>query len=308
MRPDSLIYIAGHRGLLGSAIVRKLNQQGFHNLLFKTSNELDLTKQPDVFNFMDSHQPEYVFLCAAKVGGIKANMNSPAEFLYTNLQIQNNLIEAAHKAGIKKMLFVASSCIYPKFSPNPITEDYLLTGALEPTNEGYALAKIAGIKLCQFYRRQYNMDFISAIPPNLFGVNDHYDLETSHLLPALINKIHVAKKQGKEKITLWGSGKPRREFMLSDDCAEGLLFLMEHYSEESHINMGTNKDHSVLELAQITAKVLGADVNFNFDTTQPDGMMQKLLDSSRINKLGWESKISIEEGIKVAYKDFLSKY
>lgn len=308
MRSDSLIYVAGHRGLLGSAIVRKLNEKGFHNLLLRTSTELDLTNQQDVFKFMSSHKPEYVFLCAAKVGGIKANMSSPAEFLYTNLQIQNNIIHAAYKTAVKKLLFVASSCIYPKLSVNPITDDSLLTGLLEPTNEGYALAKIAGIKLCRFYRQQYKSDFIAAIPPNLFGINDHYDLEKSHLLPALIHKIHLAKKNDQKKITLWGSGKPRREFMLSDDCADGLLFLMEHYSEERPVNMGTNKDHSVLELAQITAKVLDADVDFTFDTTQPDGMMKKLLDSSRINKLGWESKISIEEGIKIAYKDFLSKY
>ena len=308
MKLDSLIYVAGHRGLLGSAIVRNLKLHGFNNLLLKTSSELDLTQQSEVFNFMQAHRPEYVFVCAAKVGGIRENINAPADFLYTNLQIQNNIIESAYKMGVKKLLFVASSCIYPKFSKNPITEETLLTGELEPTNEGYALAKIAGIKLCAFYRLQYKCDFISAIPPNLFGINDHYDLNKSHLLPALIHKIHVAKTEGKKEVILWGTGKPRREFMLGDDCADGLLFLMQHYSDARPINMGTNIDHSVLELAQITARVLKADVNFVFDTSQPDGMLQKLLDSSKINAIGWRSKISLEEGVKIAYHDFLSKY
>jgi GDP-L-fucose synthase len=308
MKSDSLIYVAGHRGLLGSAIVRKLKQQGFCNLLLKTSQELDLTKQTDVFDFLSIHRPEYMFISAAKVGGIRSNMNAPAEFLYVNLQIQNNLIAAAYKTGVKKILFVASSCIYPKDSTIPIQEDSLLSGPLEPTNEGYALAKIAGIKLCQYYRRQYGVNYISAIPPNLFGINDNYDINNSHLLPAIIHKIHLAKKENKKEIILWGSGKPRREFMLSDDCADGLLFLMNHYSGESPINLGTNKDHSVRELASVTAGILKFDLHIHFDTSQPDGMMRKLIDSSRVNALGWQSKISIEEGIEVAYKDYLGTY
>jgi len=300
--------VAGHRGLLGSAVVRKLQKEGFNNLLLKTSRELDLRNQAETFKFFEEYKPQYVFLCAAKVGGIQANMDSPATFLYENMMINANVMEAARKVEVKKLLFVASSCIYPRISKIPIKESALLKGELEPTNEGYAIAKIAGIKLCEFYRKEYGCNFISAIPPNLFGINDHYDLRSSHLLPALILKVHLLKKENATILNVWGTGTPRREFMLSDDCADALLFLMNNYVEKSPINCGTGIDHSVVELAYATAKVLGVNITITHDLSKADGMPKKLIDSSRINDLGWKPNYSLEEGIQIAYEDFLTKH
>lgn len=301
------IYVAGHRGLLGSAVVRRLQAEGFSNLILRTSSEVDLTNQSQAFAFLDEQKPEYVFDCAAKVGGIKANMIAPAEFLYRNLEIQNNLFEGCRRAGVKKLLFVGSSCIYPGQAPCPIKESALLTGPFEPTNEGYAIAKVAGVRMCQFYRKQYDCDYVAAIPTNLFGINDHYDLEKSHLLPALIRKVHDAKTEGRRVIEVWGSGTPRREFMLSDDCADALVFLMKNYSGGEPVNVGTGVDHTVIELAQAVARVLAHDVEIKTDPTKPDGMMRKLVDVTRLAGLGWRSGISLEQGIRVAYDDFLSQ-
>ncbi|MBI3543884.1 MAG: GDP-L-fucose synthase, partial [Deltaproteobacteria bacterium] len=249
--------------------------------------------------------PEYVFDCAAKVGGIKANMDAPAEFLYLNLQIQNNVFEAARLSGVKKLLFVGSSCIYPKQAECPIREESLLTGPFEPTNEGYAIAKVAGVRMCQYYRKQYGSNYIAAIPTNLYGPGDHYDLNKSHLLPALIRKTHEAKLAGRDSIEVWGSGKPRREFMTSDDCADALVFLMRKYEGAEPINVGTGVDHTILELAETVARVLGARVSFKLDATKPDGMMRKVVDVSRLTELGWKSRIALEDGIRTAYEDFL---
>lgn len=307
MNKDSKIYVAGHRGLLGSAILKKLKSQGYTNIIYRTHAELDLQNQADTFDFISKEKPEFIFLSAAKVGGIKANIDSPAEFLYSNLQIQNNVIEAARRFVAKKLLFVGSSCIYPREAACPIRESALLTGLLEPTNEGYALAKIAGIRMCQFYRKQYGCDFISAIPANLFGPGDHYDLEKSHLVPALILKIHRLKMQGKSDLQIWGSGNPRREFMLSDDCADALCFLFENYSDSEPVNVGTGTDLTVTEIALAVAKILGVDVKLNLDPTKPDGMMRKVLNVDKMKSMGWSSKISFEEGIRVAYEDFLDK-
>ena len=307
MNKSSKIYVAGHRGLLGSALVRKLQSQGFTNLLLRTSSELDLRDQAKTTQFLQSEKPEYVFVSAAKVGGIKANIDSPAAFLFENLEIQNNLIDGSYKAGVKKLLFVGSSCIYPREAPCPIKEESLLTGPLEPTNEGYALAKIAGIRLCQFYRKQYGCNFISAIPTNLFGPNDHYDLEKSHLVPALILKIHRLKMENKTELQVWGSGKPRREFMLSDDCADALVFLMQNYSGAEPLNVGIGEDATVPEIALAVAKVLGVKVDIKLDPSKPDGMMRKVVDVSKLKAMGWQSQISFEAGIRTTYAAFLEK-
>ena len=305
--PKSKVYIAGHGGLLGSAVHRKLVASGFSNFVLRTSRELDLTDTTATFNFLAQEKPEYVFLCAAKVGGIQANLDAPAEFLYQNLAIQNNVIEGSRQAGVTKLLFVGSSCIYPNPPRCPITEDQLLQGPFEFSNEGYAIAKTAGIRLCQFYRKQYGCDFISAIPTNLFGVNDHYDLKKSHLLPALIRKIHTAKVEGRSEIEVWGTGQPRREFMLSDDCADGLVFLMQNYSGPEFFNVGTGVDHSIVELVEKVAQVLKHPVKIRLDPTKPDGMMRKVLDVSKLEAMGWKSKVSLEEAIRVAYEDFLKR-
>ncbi|HLD49838.1 MAG TPA: GDP-L-fucose synthase [bacterium] len=302
------IYIAGHRGLLGSAVLRRLQSEGFSKLVLRTSQELDLRNQSRTFEFFEKEKPDYVFVCAAKVGGIQANIDSPGQFLYDNLAIQNNVMEAARKTGVKKLLFAASTCIYPAQAPQPLKEEYLLQGPLEPTNEGYAIAKIAGVRLCQFYRKQYGCNFIAAAPTNLFGINDHYDLKTSHLLPALMVKIHAAKKNGQKQVTLWGSGRPRREFMLSDDCADALVFLMRHYNDSLHINVGTGMDASVADLAGTVREVLGAGVEFIFDTSKPDGMLRKQTDITRLEALGWKSKSPLKEGIRIAYADFLKRF
>jgi GDP-L-fucose synthase len=305
MKLDSKIYVAGHRGLLGSAVVRRLKKSGYENLLLRTSAELDLSNQENTYSFLNKEKPDFVFLCAAKVGGIKANMEAQGDFLFRNLQIQNNVIEGARRAGVKKLLFVGSSCIYPKAISTPIREDQLLTGALEETNEGYAVAKIAGIKLCQFYRRQHGCDYISAIPSNLFGISDNFDLNTGHMLPAMIHKAHLLKGKSNAEITVWGTGTPRREFMLSDDCADAMIFIMENYSAEEPINIGTGKDETILNLVKTVLSTLEINAKIIFDSSKPDGMMRKVLDVAKLHKLGWQSKFTIEEGIRIAYEDFL---
>jgi GDP-L-fucose synthase len=305
--PDSKIYVAGHRGLLGSAVYRRLEREGCRNIITRKSAELDLRDEKSTFKFLESERPEFVFLCAAKVGGIKANMEALADFYYDNVRIQNNVIEGSRRAGVKKLLFVGSSCIYPKEAPCPIREDSLLTGPLEPTNEGYAIAKIAGIKMCEFYRKQHGCDFISAQPTNLFGINDNYDLQTSHVLPAIIRKVHEAKGAGEKELVVWGSGKPRREFLLSDDAADALVFLMRNYSGDRHVNVGTGEDVTILEMVRTVIDVLEAKLEIKLDPSRPDGTMRKVMDVTRINAMGWQAKTPLREGIKIAYRDFLEK-
>lgn len=305
MNRDSKIYVAGHRGLVGSAIVRNLEERGYTNIICRTHKELDLTRQADVEKFFEEEKPEYVFLAAAKVGGIHANNTRPAEFIYENLMIESNIIHSAYKYGVKKLLFLGSSCIYPKFANQPIKEEYLLTGELEPTNEAYAIAKITGIELCKFYRRQYGCDFISAMPTNLYGINDNFDLETSHVLPALIRKFHEAKINNQEEVVMWGTGKPLREFMYVDDLADALVHLMLNYSDEIHVNMGTGKDLSIGELAQIVKEVVGYEGKIVNDLSKPDGTPRKLLDVSRLEATGWKYKTELREGIEKVYKWYL---
>lgn len=305
MNKDSKIYVAGHRGLVGSAIVRNLEERGYTNIIYRTHKELDLTRQVEVEKFFEEEKPEYVFLAAAKVGGIHANNTRPAEFIYDNLMIESNIIHSAYKYGVKKLLFLGSSCIYPKFANQPIKEKYLLTGELEPTNEAYAIAKITGIELCKFYRRQYGCDFISAMPTNLYGINDNFDLETSHVLPALIRKFHEAKINNQEEVVMWGTGKPLREFMYVDDLADALVHLMLNYSDEIHVNMGTGKDLSIGELAQIVKEVVGYEGKIVNDLSKPDGTPRKLLDVSRLEATGWKYKTELRDGIKKVYKWYL---
>lgn len=305
MEKNSKIYVAGHRGLVGSAIVRNLKERGFTNLLVRTHKKLDLKRQEDVEKFFEQEKPEYVFLAAAKVGGIHANSTYPAEFIYDNLMIESNIIHSSYKNKVKKLLFLGSSCIYPKFAEQPIKEEYLLTGELEETNEAYAIAKITGIELCKFYRRQYGCDFISAMPTNLYGINDNFDLETSHVLPALIRKIHEAKIANKEEVVIWGTGKPLREFMYVDDLADALVHLMLNYSEEIHVNMGTGKDISIGELAEVVKEVIGYKGKIVNDLSKPDGTPRKLLDVSRLEVTGWKYKIELKEGIEKTYKWYL---
>ena len=305
MNKDSKIYVAGHRGLVGSAIVRNLEERGYTNIIYRTHKELDLTRQVEVEKFFEEEKPEYVFLAAAKVGGIHANNTRPAEFIYDNLMIESNIIHSAYKYGVKKLLFLGSSCIYPKFANQPIKEEYLLTGELEPTNEAYAIAKITGIELCKFYRRQYGCDFISAMPTNLYGINDNFDLETSHVLPALIRKFHEAKINNQEEVVMWGTGKPLREFMYVDDLADALVHLMLNYSDEIHVNLGTGKDLSIGELAQIVKEVVGYEGKIVNDLTKPDGTPRKLLDVSRLEATGWKYKTELREGIEKVYKWYL---
>jgi len=304
MKYESKIYVAGHNGLVGSAIVRSLIKSGYTNLILKSSKELNLERQTEVEQFFCEYQPEYVFLVAAKVGGINANNKYPAEFIYKNLMIQSNVINTSLLYGVKKLLFLGSSCIYPKESKQPIKEEYLFDGKLEPTNEAYALAKIAGIRMCSFYRKQYNVDFISAMPTNLYGINDNFDLETSHVLPAIIRKIHEAKKNNQKNIILWGTGEPKREFLYVDDLADACIFLMLNYSSEEHINIGTGKDISIFELAHKIMDIINYKGEIIFDKTKPNGTMKKVLDVNRINELGWSSKTSLEEGIKITYNWF----
>lgn len=305
MEKNSKIYVAGHRGLVGSAIVRNLEERGFTNIIGKTHKELDLTRQDEVEKFFETEKPEYVFLAAAKVGGIQANNTTPAEFIYDNLMIETNIINSAYKNKVKKLLFLGSSCIYPKFAEQPIKEEYLLTGELEPTNEAYAIAKITGIELCKFYRRQYGCDFISAMPTNLYGINDNFDLETSHVLPALIRKFHEAKINNAEEVVMWGTGKPLREFMYVDDLADALVHLMLNYSDEIHVNMGTGKDLTIGKLAEIVKEVVGFEGKIVNDLSKPDGTPRKLLDVSRLESTGWKYKIELKEGIEKVYRWYL---
>lgn len=306
MRRKSKIYVAGHRGLVGSAIVRKLREDGFDNLLLRTHGELDLTRQGEVEGFFEDEAPEYVFLAAAKVGGILANDTYPAEFISTNLCIQNNIIHASYLSGVKKLLFLGSSCIYPKLCPQPIKEEYLLSGPLEPTNEAYAIAKIAGIKMCEFYNRQYGTRFIGVMPTNLYGPHDNFDLETSHVLPALIRKCHEAKAGNKREVVIWGTGSPRREFLHVDDLADACVSLMQNYDGREIVNIGVGEDLTIRELAELIAGVIGFKGDLRFDASKPDGTPQKLLDVFRLNNLGWRARISLEEGIKQTYEWYLS--
>jgi len=310
MKKDSKIFVAGDRGLVGSALVRTLEQKGYQNLIRRSRTELDLTDQAAVETFFEREKPEYLFLAAAKVGGIYANGAFPAEFIRANLAMAINLIQASHKYGLKKLLFLGSSCIYPKHAPQPLKEEYLLTGPLEPTNEAYAIAKIAGLKMCAAYNRQYGTDYLAVMPTNLYGPNDNFDLETSHVLPALIRKFHEAKIQAKPTVTLWGTGRPRREFLHVDDLADACVYLMENYSHQEVgelVNIGTGADLTIRELAGLIRKTVGYEGGLVFDSSKPDGTPRKLLDVSRMRSLGWEAKIGLEEGIRRTYEWFLSR-
>ncbi len=303
MEKDSSIYVAGHKGMVGSAILRKLQAEGYSNIICKTSKELDLRNQQETANFFEVYKPEYVFLAAAKVGGILANDKYKAEFLYDNLMIQNNVIHQAYKSGVKKLLFLGSSCIYPKMAPQPLKEEYLLTGLLEPTNEPYAIAKIAGIKMCDAYRYQYGCNFISVMPTNLYGPNDNYDLNTSHVLPAMIRKFHEAKEHNIPEVVLWGSGKPLREFLHADDLADACYFLMQRYNEAGFVNIGVGNDISIAELANLIKGIVGYEGTIVWDATKPDGTPRKLMDVSKLQQAGWEASISLEDGIRRVYKE-----
>jgi len=308
MNPDAKIFVAGHRGLVGSAIVRALQKQGYVNLIVKTRQELELLNNNAVKTFFAKEKPEYVFLAAAKVGGILANNTYPADFIYQNLVVQNNVIHNVHLNKVKKLLFLGSSCIYPKNCPQPIKEEYLLDGKLEPTNEAYATAKIAGIIMCQAYNKQYDTNFISLMPTNLYGPNDNFDLETSHVLPALIRKFHDAKIGNKKEMPLWGTGIPKREFLHVDDLAEACLFLMKNYNHSEIINVGTGEDISIKDLAEMIKKVVGYNGKIIWDISKPDGTPRKLLDVSKIKTLGWKYQIKLENGIKITYDWFKKKY
>ena len=305
---DARIYVAGHRGLVGSAIWRELQRHGFTRLIGRARAELDLLDAAAVRKFYAQEKPEYVLDAAAKVGGIQANNQHPAEFLFQNLQIQNNLIHGAYEAGVRKLLFLGSSCIYPRLAPQPLKEEYLLTGPLEPTNEWYAMAKIAGIRMCQAYRRQYGCDFISAMPANMYGPNDNYDLQHSHVLPALIRKFHEAKAAHAPTVTCWGTGSPLREFLYADDLARACVFLLENYSEEQFINVGSGSEVSVRDLTENVKRIVGLEGDIVWDTTKPDGTPRKLLDSSRLFSLGWRPQVDLETGIRLAYEDFLKRF
>lgn len=302
MNPEDKIYIAGHRGMVGSAILRYLQAKGYKNLIYRTSGELDLRQQSAVLEFFETERPDYVFLAAAKVGGILANNTYKANFLYDNLMMEANIIHAAYLTGVKKLLFLGSSCIYPKMAPQPLKEEYLLTGALEPTNEPYAVAKIAGIKMCDAYRDQYGCNFISIMPTNLYGPGDNYNLNTSHVLPALIRKFHEARKNGLPEVMIWGSGTPRREFLHVNDLAEACYFLMENHNQPGFLNAGTGEDLSINELAALIRDIVGFTGDITHDTSKPDGTPRKLLDVSRMKALGWQAGISLEEGIRKVYE------
>ncbi|MEO8763019.1 MAG: GDP-L-fucose synthase [Ginsengibacter sp.] len=305
---NARIYIAGHTGLVGGAIMRLLQKKGYTNIITQASSELDLCENGPVRNFFEKEKPEYVILAAAKVGGIMANNTYPAEFIHSNLSIQNNIIHEAYRNKVKKLLFLGSSCIYPKNAAQPIKEEYLLTGTLEPTNDAYAVAKIAGIKMCQAYHQQYGCNFISVMPTNLYGMGDHYNLHNSHVLPALIRKFHEAKIRKEKLVTLWGTGNPRREFLYVDDAAAACYFLMENYDDPAIINVGSGKDDSITQLATIIKNITGYNGGLEFDTSKPDGTMRKLLDVSKINALGWYPSVTLEDGIRKTYKDFVDKY
>jgi GDP-L-fucose synthase len=308
MQPQDKIYIAGHRGMVGSAITRKLQKEGFTNLVLKTSSELDLKNQVAVQAFFEKERPDHVFLAAAKVGGIMANNIYRGEFLYDNLMIQSNTIDAAYRAGVKKLLFLGSSCIYPKMAPQPLKEEYMLTGLLEPTNEPYAIAKIAGIKMCDAYRSQYGCNFISVMPTNLYGPNDNYDLNNSHVLPALIRKFHEAKLKDEPAVILWGSGKPRREFLHADDLADACFFLMQQYNDPGLVNIGTGEDLEIGELALLIKKIVGYTGEIKHDLSKPDGTPRKLMDVGKLHGLGWKAAIGLEEGLRKVYGEFSKDY
>lgn len=305
MEKQAKIYVAGHRGMVGSAIYRRLKEEGYTNIVVRTSKELDLRDQQAVKEFFETEKPEYVFLAAAKVGGIMANNIYRADFLYENLAIQNNVFHFSHENQVKKLMFLGSSCIYPKMAPQPLKEDYLLTGTLEPTNEPYAIAKIAGIKMAESYRLQYNDNYISVMPTNLYGINDNYHPENSHVLPALIRKFHEAKVNNNPTVNVWGSGKPLREFMFADDLADACLFLMENYNDLQFVNIGVGEDVSIRDLAELIKEVVGYEGQLEFDSTKPDGTPRKLMDVSKLNALGWKAKTKLRDGIKLAYEDFL---
>ena len=305
MVKESKIYVAGHTGMVGSAIMRRLQKEGYNNLVTRDLEELDLINQTETEKFFREEKPEYVFLAAARVGGIMANNTYRAQFIYENIQIQNNVIHFSWKYGVKKLLFLGSSCIYPKHAPQPLKEEYLLTGKLEPTNEPYAIAKIAGIKMCQAYNDQYGTDFISVMPTNLYGPHDNFDLETSHVLPALIRKFHEAKINNKPEVEIWGTGKPRREFLYVDDLADACHFLMKNYSGNDFVNIGVGEDISIKELALLIKDIVGYKGQLEFDTTKPDGTPQKLLDVAQLQNIGWEATIGLRQGIEETYRWFL---
>ena len=307
MQLNSKIYVAGHRGMVGSAIVKNLENKGFVNIVTRTSDELNLIDQNAVSAFFESEKPEYVFLAAAKVGGIVANNKYRADFIYENIMIQNNVIHHSYKNGVKKLLFLGSTCIYPKLAPQPLKEEYLLTGLLEETNEPYAIAKIAGIKMCDAYRSQYECNFISVMPTNLYGFNDNYDLQNSHVLPALLRKFHEAKENGDPEVQVWGTGKPLREFLHASDMADACVYLMQNYDDEGFVNIGTGKEISIADLAFMIKKITGFEGNIVFDASKPDGTPRKLTDTTKLNSLGWKHSIELEDGIQEVYnKKFLS--
>ena len=307
MEKSAKIYVAGHKGMVGSAIVRKLEAQGYENILTRSSKELDLRDQQAVADFFSAEKPDYVFLAAAKVGGIVANNIYRADFIYENLAIQNNIIHQSYLNKVKKLMFLGSSCIYPKMAPQPLKEEYLLTGLLEETNEPYAIAKIAGIKMCDAYRAQYGCNFISVMPTNLYGYNDNYHPQNSHVLPALIRRFHEAKVDGKDQVVIWGSGSPKREFLFADDLAEACFYLMEHYNEPAPINVGVGHDITIKELAYLIKDITGFEGEITFDTTKPDGTPRKLMDVTKLHSFGWKHKVELKDGIKLAYEDFLDK-
>ncbi|KGE14915.1 GDP-L-fucose synthase [Sphingobacterium deserti] len=308
MEKEAKIFVAGHRGMVGSAIVRALERKGYTCIIKRTSKELDLRNQADVAAFFAEQQPDYVFLAAAKVGGIMANNTYRADFLYENIAIQTNVIHQAYIQKVKKLLFLGSSCIYPKLAPQPLREDYLLTGTLETTNEPYAIAKIAGIKMCEAYRSQYGCNFISAMPTNLYGINDNYHPENSHVLPALIRRFHEAKTNGATSVTIWGTGTPLREFLYADDLGEACLFLMDNYSDEQFINVGIGEDLSIRDLATLIKEIVGFKGSIEFDEQKPDGTPRKLMDVKKLHDLGWKHKIPLADGIRLAYEDFKAKH
>lgn len=305
MEKGSKIYVAGHRGMVGSAIVRELQRQGYTNIITRTHQELDLLRQEEVERFFEEEKPEYVFLAAAKVGGIIANQNALADFMYENMMLEMNVIHSAWKNGCRKLEFLGSSCIYPKFAPQPMPENCLLTSALEPTNEAYALAKISGLKYCEYLNRQYGTDYISLMPTNLYGPNDNYHPEHSHVLPALIRRFHEAKEQGLDSVTCWGDGSPLREFLYVDDLANLCVFLMNHYSGNETVNAGSGKELTIKELTEKVARIVGYEGKIMWDTTRPNGTPRKLLDVSKAKAMGWEAKVELDEGIRLAYEDFL---
>lgn len=308
MEKTAKIYVAGHRGMVGSALVRKLEKEGYSNIVTRTSKELDLRNQQQVNAFFQTEKPDYVFLAAAKVGGIVANNTYRAEFIYDNLMMECNVIEAAYRNGVTKLMFLGSSCIYPKLAPQPLKEEYLLTGLLEYTNQPYAIAKIAGIELCNSYRKQYGCNFISVMPTNLYGPNDNYDLNNSHVLPALLRKFITAKKEGRSEVEIWGTGSPMREFLHVDDLADACYYLMDHYNEEGLVNIGVGSDIAIKELAELIKEIVGYEGAIKFDTSKPDGTPRKLMDVSKLNQLGWKAKISLKDGITSVYNEVKDQF